>query len=85
MALSFLYRALVRVLQLVRLSCSKDSSVAVEIVILRHQVAVLRLPGPPSGASAGRPGPAGRLVAIAPSPSRGTVLRPAGHAAAPAL
>jgi len=42
MALSFLYRALVRVLQLIRLSCRKDGDLAVEIVMLRHEVAVLR-------------------------------------------
>ena len=42
MALSFLYRAFVRVLQLVRLSCRKDSYLAVEVVMLRHEVAVLR-------------------------------------------
>jgi putative transposase len=41
-ALSFLYRAFVRVLQLVRLSCRKDSYLAVEVVMLRHEVAVLR-------------------------------------------
>src|SRR5664280_2464682 len=42
MALSFMYRALVRILQLVQLSCHKDSDLAVEVVILRHEVAVLR-------------------------------------------
>ena len=42
MALSFLYRALVRVLQLIRLSCRKDTDLAIEIVMLRHEVAVLR-------------------------------------------
>jgi putative transposase len=42
MALSFLYRAFVRVLQLVRLSCRMDSNLAVEVVMLRHEVAVLR-------------------------------------------
>lgn len=33
MALSFLYRAFARVLQLVQLSCFKDSDLAVEVVI----------------------------------------------------
>ena len=42
MAFSFLYRALVRVLQLVRLCCHKDNNLAVEVVMLRHEVAVLR-------------------------------------------
>ena len=42
MALSFLYRAFVRVLQLIRLSCRKDTDLAIEVVMLRHEVAVLR-------------------------------------------
>src|ERR1019366_6309363 len=42
MALSFLYLAFVRVLQFVRLSCRKDADLAIEIVMLRHEVAVLR-------------------------------------------
>jgi transposase len=42
MALSFLYRALVRALQLIRLSCRTDIDLAIEIVMLRHEVAVLR-------------------------------------------
>jgi putative transposase len=42
MALSFLCRALVRVLQLIRLICGKDTDLATEIVILRREVAVLR-------------------------------------------
>ena len=40
--LSFLYRAFCPVLQLIRLSCRKDSYLAVEVVMLRHEVAVLR-------------------------------------------
>ena len=43
MALSFLYLAFVRMLQLVRLSRSEQQDLAIEIVILRHEVAVLRL------------------------------------------
>ncbi len=42
MSLSFLYRALCRVLQLVRLSCRTDTDLAIEVVMLRHEVAVLR-------------------------------------------
>lgn len=42
MALSFLYLAFVRMLQLVRLSRSEHQDLAIEIVILRHEVAVLR-------------------------------------------
>lgn len=42
MALSFLYLAFVRMLQLVRLSQSERQDLAIEIVILRHEVAVLR-------------------------------------------
>ena len=41
MLLSFLYRAFCRVLQLVRLIARKDTDLAVEVVILRHEVAVL--------------------------------------------
>jgi putative transposase len=42
MALSFLYLALVRILQLVRLSRGNSSDLAVEVVMLRHEVAVSR-------------------------------------------
>ena len=42
MALSFLYIAFVRVLQLVRLSGGGQQDLAIEVVILRHEVAVLR-------------------------------------------
>ena len=42
MALSFLYRAFSRVLQLVRLSFRSDTDLAIEVVLLRHEVAVLR-------------------------------------------
>ena len=42
MTLSFLYRAFLRVLQLVRLTCRNDADLAIEVVVLRHEVAVLR-------------------------------------------
>ncbi|MGH9043664.1 MAG: integrase, partial [Acidimicrobiales bacterium] len=42
MSLSFLYRAFCRVLQLARLSCRIDTDLAIEVVMLRHEVAVLR-------------------------------------------
>ncbi len=42
MALSFLYRAFCRVLQLVRLIGRRDTDLAIEVVVLRHEVAVLR-------------------------------------------
>src|ERR1039458_3415216 len=42
MALSFLYLAFVRVLQLLRLFRRDSGELAIEIVILRHEVAVLR-------------------------------------------
>jgi hypothetical protein len=42
MVLSFLYLAFVRTLQLVRLSRSDNGDLAVEVVILRHEVAGLR-------------------------------------------
>jgi len=40
--LSFLYRAYCRVLQLIRLIARRDTDLAIEVVILRHEVAVLR-------------------------------------------
>ena len=40
--LSFLYRAFWRVLQLIRLIARKDTDLAIEAVVLRHEVAVLR-------------------------------------------
>ena len=42
MALSFLYIAFVRILQLVRLSRGEQQDLTIEIVMLRHEVAVLR-------------------------------------------
>ena len=42
MALSFLYRAFCRVLQLIRLTCRADTDLAIEVVMLRHEVTVLR-------------------------------------------
>ena len=42
MALSFVYMAFVRVLQLIRLSWSSQEDLAIEVVVLRHEVAVLR-------------------------------------------
>jgi hypothetical protein len=59
---------------------SLGMSVAVEVVMLHHEVAVLRRQV--HGTSAGRPCRAGRAVATTPSPSPATVLRPAGHLAA---
>ena len=42
MALSFVYLAFVRILQLVLLGRRDSDELAVEVVILRHEVAVLR-------------------------------------------
>src|SRR5664279_3992621 len=42
MVLSFLCRAFVRVLQLIRLTRRAETDLAIEVVILRHEVAVLR-------------------------------------------
>jgi len=42
MALSFLYLAFTKILQLVRLGQRDGNDLAVEIVILRHELAVLR-------------------------------------------
>ena len=41
MALSFLYRAFCRVLQLVRLISRRDTDFAIDVVVLRREVAVL--------------------------------------------
>lgn len=42
MAFSFLYLAFVRVVQLVRLMCRAQDDLAIEVVMLRHEVSVLR-------------------------------------------
>ncbi|MHB8290240.1 MAG: hypothetical protein ACYDEY_13610 [Acidimicrobiales bacterium] len=42
MTLSFLYRALCRAVQLMRLICRSNVDLAVEVVMLRHEVAILR-------------------------------------------
>jgi hypothetical protein len=42
MALRFLYLFFLRVTQLVRLACRDQEALAVEVVVLRHEVAVLR-------------------------------------------
>jgi hypothetical protein len=39
---SFLYRAFCRVLQLIRFIGTSDANLAIEVVMLRHEVAVLR-------------------------------------------
>jgi putative transposase len=41
-ALSFLYFAFLRTLQILRLQRSDDSDLAIEVVVLRDEVAVLR-------------------------------------------
>ena len=42
MALSYLYLAFLRTIQILRLQRSNDSDLAIEVVVLRHEVAVLR-------------------------------------------
>ena len=42
MALSFLYLAFLRTMQILRLQRSDDSDLAIKVVMLRHEVAVLR-------------------------------------------
>ncbi len=42
MALSFLYRAFCRLLQLIAVTFRRDTYLAIEVVLLRHEVAVLR-------------------------------------------
>ncbi len=85
MALSFLYRLAVGLLDVMRLSCRSDTDKDIEILVLRHQIRVLRR-------QAGRPRfkPADRALAVParPPPSPAAVVglpRHAGHrvAAAP--
>ena len=42
MTLSFLYLAFVRILQLFKLLRAENSDLAIEVVMLRHELAVLR-------------------------------------------
>jgi hypothetical protein len=82
MSPSFLYRALCRVLQPIRLICLSDTDLAIEVVLLRHEVAVqgrevLR----PRLQPAERAVPV-RLRATAPLPASWTLLGPAGNLAA---
>jgi len=42
MALSFIYLAFVRVLELLRLQRCDAADLAIEVIVLRHEVAVLR-------------------------------------------
>jgi putative transposase len=92
-ALSFLYRAFCRVFQLIRLSCRKDEDLAIEVVMLRHEVTVLRRQ---IHRPALQPADLALLAAlwrllprlrqgcffVQPSPSPGSLLRPADHLAA---
>lgn len=59
MSLSFLYRAFCRVLQLVQLSCTTYTNLAIEVAMLRHEVAA-----PPATRALLRP--AGNAPALAP-------------------
>jgi len=51
MALSFLYLAFVRILQLLRLLGCERNELAIEVVVLRHEVAVLRRQVAPGAAT----------------------------------
>jgi hypothetical protein len=53
MALSYLYIAFIRVLEFLRLRGSDTTDLAIEVGILRHEVAVLRRQGRPACASTG--------------------------------
>ena len=79
MSLSFLYLAFVRVLQILRLFRRDNEELAVEVVMLRHQVAVLRRQ---VGAATFGPSIACRIESAPWPSSPGEVLRPARDAAA---
>ena len=58
MALSFLYLAFLRTIQILCLQRSNDSDLAIEVVVLRHEVAVLTTAGgPPCPATLGSSAP----------------------------
>jgi putative transposase len=40
--LAFLYRAFCRLVQLIHLTCRRETDLAIEVIMLRHEVAVLR-------------------------------------------
>ncbi len=67
MALSLIYTAMRRILDLILLIASGDRSKEIAILVLRHQVAVLRRQVT-RGASSRRPGLAGRPVSTPPPP-----------------
>ena len=82
MALSFTYLAFVRILQLLRLLRRDRKELAIEVVILRHEVAVLRRQ---VARPALRPSDRALLAGLSSasrSPTPGAVLRPARDAAA---
>jgi hypothetical protein len=81
-ALSFLYRLAVGLLDVMRLSCRSDTDKDIEILVLRHQIRVPPPPGRPPEIRGGRPGAA---VPAGPPPAPGTVVslpRHAGHGVA---
>ncbi|MHB1510036.1 MAG: integrase [Acidimicrobiales bacterium] len=82
MTLSFLYQAFWRVLQLIRLIARKKTNVAIEVVVLRHEVAVLRRQvHRPALEPADRAVLAG-LARLAPPPATRAPLRPTRNSAA---
>ncbi len=64
MALSFFYVAFVRTLELLRLSGKETDELAIEIVMLRHEVTVLRRQWSYRHRRDGRPGVLGGTVQI---------------------
>jgi hypothetical protein len=76
-ALSFLYIGFVRLLQLFRLSRAGQQDLAIEAVMLRHEVAILRRPGRSSRPAAIGPSGPGGVEPAALDGSPGTFLRPA--------
>ena len=76
MALRFLYLVFLRVTQLIQLLGRDGDDLAVEVLMLRHEVAVLRRQVSRPALQPPDRGPAGRTGTPPSSAPPGTVLRP---------